>query len=96
MTRPTLLSDAAVAAWLEEHPTWRLADGHLVLDRRFASHRDAAEFVLAQVATADRLDHHPVITLTYRDLRLELWTHDRGGLTELDLAYAGEIDAATS
>jgi len=29
----------------------------------------------------------------YRRLRFELWTHDRGGLTQLDLEYAEGLDS---
>ncbi len=94
MTRPDLLAPATVAAWLDANPQWSLRNGHLVREQRFASHRDAAQFVLDQVTLAERLDHHPVITLTYRDVRWELWTHDRGGVTTLDLAYAEAVDAA--
>jgi 4a-hydroxytetrahydrobiopterin dehydratase len=48
--------------------------------------------VQAQVALAERLDHHPVVTLGYRKVRFELWTHDQGGLTQLDLEYAEGLD----
>ena len=90
--RPPRLTASEVDDWLARHRSWGLADGHLVREWRFASHREAAQLVLDQVAIADRLDHHAVVTLTYLDLRFELWTHDRGGLTALDLAYAEALD----
>jgi 4a-hydroxytetrahydrobiopterin dehydratase len=49
--------------------------------------------VQAQVALAERLDHHPDLTLGYRQLRVEVWTHDRAGVTQLDLDYAEGFDA---
>jgi 4a-hydroxytetrahydrobiopterin dehydratase len=48
------------------------------------------------VVTAEKLDHHPIITIGYRHLRFELWTHDRGGLTHLDLDYANILDSLMS
>jgi 4a-hydroxytetrahydrobiopterin dehydratase len=45
------------------------------------------------VTLAERLDHHPVVTLGYRKVRFELWTHDQGGLTQLDLDYAEGLEA---
>ena len=90
--RPPRLTALALEDWLSAHPTWRLVDGHLICDWRAPSHREAAQLVLDQVPIADRLDHHAVVTLTYRDLRVELWTHDRDGLTALDLAYADAFD----
>ena len=90
--RPPLLAAIEVTDWLAAHPAWRVIDGHLVREWRAPSHREAARLILDQVAIADRLDHHAVLTLTYRDLRVELWTHDRDGLTTLDLRYAGALE----
>ncbi len=90
--RPPLLDALEVERWLANRRDWRLVEGHLVGEWRFATHRDAAQLVLDQVSVADGLDHHAVVTLNYRDLRLEVWTHDRGGITSLDLSYAGAID----
>jgi 4a-hydroxytetrahydrobiopterin dehydratase len=52
----------------------------------------AVRLVDAQVDLAEALDHHPLITLGYRTVRLELWTHDRGGITQLDLDYVQAFD----
>ncbi len=93
--RPPRLTDDEVRDWLVTHPSWRLAEGHLVADWHLPSHREAAQLVVDQVPIADRLDHHAVVTLVYRDVRVELWTHDRDGLTELDLAYADALDELT-
>ena len=49
--------------------------------------------LLAAVLDAERLDHHPDIVLSYRDVRLELSTHSDGGLTAQDFAFAAEINA---
>lgn len=90
--RPPRLTAPEVDAWLVDHPSWDVLGGHLVREWRGATHRDAAQLVLDQVPVADRLDHHPVVTLVYRDVRFELWTHDRDALTELDLAYADALE----
>jgi hypothetical protein len=42
----------------------------------------------------NKLDHHPIVELSYEALRVTLWTHDKGGITELDLAIAEAFDAA--
>jgi 4a-hydroxytetrahydrobiopterin dehydratase len=49
--------------------------------------------IQAQVPLAEGLDHHPLVTLGYRRVRFELWTHDQGGVTQLDLDYAEGLDA---
>ncbi len=92
MTRPALLDEKVVEEWLVSHPSWRVIDGHLSRVLHTTDYPSAVRLVQAQVALAERLDHHPVLTVGYREVRFELWTHDRGGLTRLDLAYAEALD----
>jgi pterin-4a-carbinolamine dehydratase len=42
------------------------------------------------------MDHHPDVVVGYCRVRFELWTHDRAGLTQLDLDYADELDEIVS
>ena len=88
MSRPEPLAPAVVADWLIDHPAWSLERGHLTRTVRLRNYRDGAHLVGAQVDLAEYLDHHPVVTLGYREVHLELWTHDREGVTSLDLDYA--------
>lgn len=92
MTRPARLDDDIVDEWLADHRSWRCDGGHLVRDVRTRDYPSSVAIVNAQVPLAEALDHHPIITLGFRELRFELWTHDRGGLTSLDLDYAAGLD----
>ena len=92
MTRPARLDGAAVTSWLADHPEWTDVAGHLVRELATLDYPGAARIVAAQVDLAEELDHHPVITLGYRSVRVELWTHDAGGVTQLDLDYAQAFD----
>ncbi|MGB8198061.1 MAG: 4a-hydroxytetrahydrobiopterin dehydratase [Acidimicrobiales bacterium] len=92
MTRPALLDARAVEAWTDAHPRWHVTDGHLVRYVRTTDYPSGARIIAAQVTLAERLDHHPCVTFEYRRLRFELWTHDRDGLTRLDLDYAEGLD----
>jgi 4a-hydroxytetrahydrobiopterin dehydratase len=38
------------------------------------------------------LNHHPEIDIRYRRVRVAVWTHSAGGLTELDLSLAGRCN----
>ncbi|MCB1271286.1 MAG: 4a-hydroxytetrahydrobiopterin dehydratase, partial [Microthrixaceae bacterium] len=50
---------------------------------------------MAKVApVADELDHHPKWENVHDRVAVELSTHDRGGVTELDLELAGAMDRA--
>jgi 4a-hydroxytetrahydrobiopterin dehydratase len=82
-----------VREWIAAHPLWDVEDEHLVRYVRTADYPSGARIIEAQVALAERLDHHPDVTFTYRRLRFELWTHDRDGLTQLDFDYAEGLDS---
>ena len=93
MTRPSRLDDAVVEEWLATHSTWRRHEDHLIRELRTRDYASGVAIVQAQVEIADRLDHHPKAIVGYREVRLELCTHDRGSLTQLDLEYAEAFDA---
>jgi len=92
VTRPSLLDGSALDTWLAEHRNWQCEDGHLVRHLRPRDYASGVRVVVAQVGIAEELDHHPRITVGYRELRVELWTHDLGGVTVRDLDYAGAFD----
>jgi 4a-hydroxytetrahydrobiopterin dehydratase len=92
LTRPDLLEGSALEEWLSARPAWQLRDGHLVREVRTTDYASSIELLMALVEPAERLDHHPVVTVGYCQLRFELWTHDRGGVTRLDLDYAEVLD----
>ena len=81
---------------LEKLPTakgWERRGDMLVRAWQFPSFRRSLEFVNQVAALAEKFDHHPDITLSYRDVSLELSTHSEGGLTDQDFAFAREINA---
>jgi 4a-hydroxytetrahydrobiopterin dehydratase len=86
------LDDHAIRSWLGEHAWWQLENGHLVREIDTTDYASSVAIVEAQVSLAEGLDHHPIVTVGYRHLRFELWTHDVRGLTELDQRYAQGLD----
>jgi len=92
VSRPARLEDDVVDRWLEAHRDWRRRDAHLVRELHTKDYPGAVTILQAQVSLAQGLDHHPVATVGYRELRIDLWTHDQAGLTQLDLDYANGFD----
>ena len=92
MTRPERLERREVDAWLVDHPAWFVENNHLVRELRTIDYPSGVAVVAAQVDLAERLDHHPIATVGYKEVRLVLWTHDRGGITRLDLEYGDAFD----
>jgi 4a-hydroxytetrahydrobiopterin dehydratase len=76
-------------------PGWRLSDDGLRLRKdwqveNFSAGIDFFELV-AELAEAE--GHHPDLHLeSYRNVRIELWTHALGGLSENDFILAAKID----
>ena len=69
------------------------ADAPLILDHLSSKAKGHFDTVLAHLdALATSLDHHAVVTLGYRSVRFELWTHDREAITSLDLDFAQGLD----
>lgn len=87
------MSEAEVQAQIAAAKGWERLGDMLVRSWRFASARRALEFASQVVGLAEKIDHYPDIILSYRDVRVELSTHDAGGLTPDDFALAASINA---
>jgi 4a-hydroxytetrahydrobiopterin dehydratase len=86
------LDDAAVAAALVGRPGWSRAGDEIVRTFQFPDFAAALAFVVRVGDLAEAAGHHPDIDIRYNRVRLALTTHDQGGLTDLDLTLAGQID----
>lgn len=87
------LTLAAIAPLHEVVPRWEVVEGRRLM-RRFAfeDFRTALGFVDRVGALAEEEGHHPDVHLSYGEVRVELWTHKIGGLTESDFVLAAKID----
>jgi 4a-hydroxytetrahydrobiopterin dehydratase len=88
---PELLSDAVVDAELS-NLSWTREGDELVKVVTRSNFVDAVRFVDAVVPIAEEANHHPDIAISWNKVTLRLTTHDAGGLTQLDLDLAAQID----
>ena len=88
MSRPSRLSDAEIADRLALLPGWSLAGGKLRREFLFLDFSEAFGFMARAALAAEKLDHHPDWSNVWNRVTVELWTHDAGGLTELDFQLA--------
>ena len=81
---------------LQEVPGWSVvqAEGHLQLTRtfKFKGFMPGVHLVDGIAPNAEAEGHHPDLHLTYGSLRVDLWTHAAGGLTENDFILAAKIE----
>jgi 4a-hydroxytetrahydrobiopterin dehydratase len=80
----------------ESLPDWRHADNRLSRNFSFPDFQQALAFVNRVGAVAEEMGHHPDIHLGWGRADVETWTHDAGGITELDFQLAAKIDALTA
>jgi 4a-hydroxytetrahydrobiopterin dehydratase len=59
---------------------------------QFTSFMDAIEFVNEITRIAKRLDHHPIITINWKTVKLSLKSFDVDAITKRDIGLAEEIE----
>lgn len=68
-------------------------DGDLLKKRlKFSNFAESLAFVNEVGTLAEEADHHPDITFGWGYAEIALTTHDRGGITDVDVALARRID----
>ncbi len=71
---------------------WRADDGHLKRRFEFANFAESLAFVNQVGELAEAADHHPDITFGWGYAEFAITTHDRGGVTDVDVALATQIN----
>lgn len=89
----TKLSDAELAPALAQLPGWQLERGRLLRTYRFRDFVEAFAFMTACALRVQEMDHHPEWSNVYGTVRVELVTHDAGGVTARDLELARRMEA---
>ena len=72
---------------------WSLEDNTLTRKYKFANFAESLAFVNRVGEIAESADHHPDIKFGWGYAEVSTTTHDRGGVTDLDIALASKIDA---
>lgn len=96
MSRPVKLSEAEIQAKLENLPGWSLQDGKLHRQFQFGSFVEAFGWMSSVALVAESMGHHPEWSNVYNRVRVDLTTHDAGGITELDFTLAQRMNELAS
>ncbi|NIQ52066.1 MAG: 4a-hydroxytetrahydrobiopterin dehydratase [Gammaproteobacteria bacterium] len=75
---------------------WTVQGDKLHKEYRFADFVEAFRFMTAAALCAERKNHHPEWFNVYNRVRVDLSTHDVGGITTWDVELAMEMDEAAS
>jgi 4a-hydroxytetrahydrobiopterin dehydratase len=88
-----LLDDDEIRTALNGLPGWERDGDALVRTAALPSFPTAIAVVDRIADLAEERNHHPDIDIRWRTLTFRCSTHSAGGITERDVALAGEISA---
>jgi 4a-hydroxytetrahydrobiopterin dehydratase len=87
------MDDTAIEQNLSALDGWQRDGQHIVKTYRFKNYHETMAFVNAAAWIAHRQDHHPDLSVGYKECTVSYTTHSAGGLTEKDFASAAKLDA---
>ena len=88
------LTGQARADALHKLNGWSEVSGRDAITRKFVfkDFNQAFGFMTRAALVAEKMDHHPEWFNVYKSVEVTLSTHDAGGVTELDIKLATEMD----
>ncbi len=74
---------------------WSLSASRPAIEKTFTfkDFNAAFGFMTRAALAAEKMDHHPEWSNVYRTVNVLLTTHDRNGVTDLDVELAGKMNA---
>jgi len=88
------LTGPARAEALRKLTGWAEVAGRDAISKKFVfkDFNQAFGFMTRAALVAEKMDHHPEWFNVYKTVDVTLSTHDAGGVTELDVKLAAEMD----
>lgn len=84
----TKLSDEQIKKELTNLPSWSLVNGKLHKDFVFKDFIEAFGFMSTAALHIEKMNHHPEWFNVYNKIKVDLTTHDAGGITQNDINLA--------
>lgn len=81
---------------LGELAGWALEDGKLTREFQFANFVEAFGFMTRAAIEAEKADHHPEWFNVYKKVKVQLTTHECGGISERDFRLAKVMNKLAS
>ena len=87
------LTDADLEVAVQSLAGWAMVDGKLHKEFRFPDFVHAFGFMATAAIAIEKADHHPEWFNVYNRVRVDLTTHDAGGITQKDVDLATLLDS---
>ena len=91
------LSKIEVTNKLKRLSGWKLVKGRNAITKtfRFKNFTEAFGWMTSMALYAEKKDHHPEWFNVYNTIEVTLSTHDAGGITNLDMDMAREMNSTS-
>ncbi len=89
---PDKLTDVQIQEALTSLSGWSLVEGKLHKEFKFADFVAAFGFMTQCAIVAEKMNHHPEWFNVYHTVKVDLMTHEAGGITEYDLSLAKRMN----
>ena len=88
----SLIEQNQLNCFVEKHPSWIVYNKSIKKEFKFDNFINAFGFMTKVALLSEKMDHHPNWQNTYNTVKIELTTHDKGGITTNDIKLAESID----
>jgi len=86
------LPEAEIAERLKSMPDWKRQGKAISRTFDRGDFNASMVFLIAVANAANAANHHPDLMLSWNHVKVTIWTHDVGGITDRDFELAAVID----
>ncbi len=92
---PPLKGEALITLQKELGHDWQVIDEHhLEKEFKFLNFIEALAYTNAVGLLAEEVNHHPDLLTAWGKVKVTVWSHKAGGLTEADFVFAAKCEKA--
>ena len=88
----SLIEKNQLDSFIEKNPSWIIDNKTIKKEFKFENFIEAFGFMSKVALLSEKMDHHPNWQNIYNKVKIELTTHDKGGITTNDINLAESID----
>ena len=88
----SLIEKSQLDSFTEKNPSWIIDNKTIKKEFKFDNFIEAFGFMSKVALLSEKMDHHPDWQNTYNKVKINLTTHDKGGITTNDIKLAESID----
>ncbi len=86
-------STTEISDKLSSLPGWKFEDGFLTKTFLFKNFNETFGFMTRVALIAEKMNHHPDWSGGYKQVVINLRTHDADGITDRDFSFAEKVEA---